>query len=305
MLRKIELSNEINPFNTQWLSENFNLNPTDVVKAEFDPLKQNIIYKIEFVNREAASRFSQGMKANNISCDIYDKTVELNKHDREKIINAASAALMNQAQLDLLEEYIGESGNFTSTILDAKQPDIPTKILYLNKAITEDSITFKESLDALEKSLNIFNETENKANSHERAEIISSFKVIHDLHFNNKLNFTYGDNFPTTIQVLALDHYFKGTGPIYPKKFREAIKSSLEQHIKSRECLYYTQFPAEFWKNSIRNEFILKQDKLNETEDGRFTNEENPILKAKFWQEIYKRIEKKLTSIFPHTILGL
>ena len=40
------LNGEINPFNIQWLSENFSLNPSEVVKADFDPLTLNLIYKI-------------------------------------------------------------------------------------------------------------------------------------------------------------------------------------------------------------------------------------------------------------------
>jgi hypothetical protein len=198
---------------------------------------------------------------------------------------------MNKTQLELLEGYIGEEGNYTSTILEANQPDIPTKILYLKKAITEDPIKFKQSLDELKESLEL--EEPNTS----AAEVIRSLKVIHDLYCNNELDYAYGGYFSTTKKVSALNHFFHGTGEIKPEEFRQEIQSSIEKFLK------HPQFTAEFWKKRIQNEFILRRDNLDEIENSH-ANKEDPLVAAKFWQGIYQQIEKETYKHIPPQYLS-
>ena len=57
--------------------------------------------------------------------------------------------MLNQTQLALLDGFIGNEGNYFATIRDYGVVDWGTKMLYLERAITQKCLSFLQSLDKL------------------------------------------------------------------------------------------------------------------------------------------------------------
>ncbi len=102
---------------------------------------------------------------------------------------------VNKSQLELIKSLIGFDGIYFETIKDEDGIDSGTKILYLERAISEDCQTFLKSLDKLyQPESNI--------------ELIRALKTINDLFFNNEVkNSDHG-------MKSALQHWFGRLGDI-------------------------------------------------------------------------------------------
>jgi Ankyrin repeats (3 copies) len=196
--------------------------------------------------------------------------------------------MLNKTQLEMLEGYLGEKGNYTLTILEAEELDERQKIFYLEKAITEEKISFQDFLKELAEGI-------------DNPELVNCFKVINDLCANNELDYTYGGSFfPTTQKVFALAHYFKGSGDITPEvyeSFKQVIQKTVKEHITTLHHQYHS---ADFWKKRIRTEFILIEDNLDDIEAKYVAGEKDRLetQKSGFWRNIYKGIEKKSYQLF-------
>lgn len=88
MQRKQPDDNEINPFNTQWLSDNFGLKLDEVVNAKFDLI--NVMYEIRFKDLTSAQAFYQKMGETGCHPQIFRSLnmVSLNKYTKDKILKA-------------------------------------------------------------------------------------------------------------------------------------------------------------------------------------------------------------------------
>ncbi len=128
-----------------------------------------------------------------------------------------SKAEINTAQLEILEAFIGPMGIYFETILDDKEENLGTKIVFLQKAIEEEPQAFSKSLDYL------FVDSSQENN----LELIRSLKIINDFCFNNDIKYgQYGIK-------SALTHFFGRFGKVEPSSFQEKIRSMIREQIKS------------------------------------------------------------------------
>lgn len=128
---------------------------------------------------------------------------------------------MNNAQIELIESLIGFEGIYFETIKDEESIDTGTKVLYLERAISEDCQTFLKSLDKLyQPESNI--------------ELIRALKTINDLFFNTEVkNSVHGVK-------SALKHWFGGLGDIdnvdaFKKVIEELVNKSVTVISKGKE----------------------------------------------------------------------
>jgi len=130
---------------------------------------------------------------------------------------------MLKSQRELLDTFIGTEGFDFEVIRDHKNFDLGTKILYLERAITQDCHTFLLALDKLYNPDLL--DQERAAN----LEFIRSLKRINDLCFNNEIN--YGeDKIENTKE--ALTHYFGRVGDaIVPADFQANIQAIIRDRI--------------------------------------------------------------------------
>ena len=162
---------------------------------------------------------------------------------------------MNRTQEEVLDSFLGAEGSDYETIRDDDTIDLGTKLLYLERAITQDCETFNQSLDKLYRT-----DLEGAA---ERAhlDLIQSFKVINNLCFNNQVQ--YGDFGVRD----ALTHYFGSLGEVDADAFRVAIQQRVNTNIatlsQGQENIVQVQKQArEQAEDDIQSQMAWRQ-KLN------------------------------------------
>lgn len=122
----------------------------------------------------------------------------------------------NPAQLELLHSFFGEEGIYSSTIENTDVLDTITKMVLLEKAITEDYQTFLTTIDKL-------NMTVNQKSPEE--ELIRALKAMNDVCFNNDVMYGEYGTRP------ALEHYFGSLGAIHANEFQEATRELIGNGI--------------------------------------------------------------------------
>src|SRR3990167_4915490 len=140
--------------------------------------------------------------------------------------------MLATAQKDFLETLIGstlvttseethyEWGIYLDSVKSYNGVDLGTKILYLEKSITQDCQTFLNTLDKLYKPELI------GAAKEANLDFIRSLKMINDLCFNNKIKYDiYGVRD-------ALTHFFSSLGPVNPQDFKDEIQKMIHQGIE-------------------------------------------------------------------------
>ena len=127
---------------------------------------------------------------------------------------------MNVAQKESLDSYIAGNGIYLATIIDNEIFDLGTKILYLERAISQDCDIFNKSLDKL------YSEDFVNGEKEDCVEFIRSLKSINDLCFNNEVKYSYYT--PT-----ALNHYFGCLGSIDADDFQIVIRRIINTRISS------------------------------------------------------------------------
>lgn len=124
------------------------------------------------------------------------------------------------AQIDLLKSFIAPAeGIYFDTIREYAPLDLGTKISYLERAISQDGLTFLNSLDKLYQPA--LEDPARTAN----LDFIQSLKLINDLCFNNTVkNGIYGLR-----PVLEL--HFSALGPIDADDFKTAVQGFINAGI--------------------------------------------------------------------------
>ena len=104
--------------------------------------------------------------------------------------------MLNNTQIEsYLDEFIGEEGIYFEAIRDDESFDDGTKILYLERAISQDCEIFNQNLDKL------YNPDLVGDAKTDNIEFIRALKIINDLCFNNEVKYDgYRPRF-------ALKHY--------------------------------------------------------------------------------------------------
>ena len=147
--------------------------------------------------------------------------------------------MLATAQKDFLETLIGstlvttseethyEWGIYLDSVKSYDGVDLGTKILYLEKSITQDCQTFLNTLDKLYKPELI------GAAKEANLDFIRSLKTINDLFFNNKVHY---DNFLGACRIYAerdaLTHFFSSLGSFNPQDFKDEIRKMIHQGIE-------------------------------------------------------------------------
>jgi hypothetical protein len=125
----------------------------------------------------------------------------------------------NPTQRELLDSFIAEEGIYFTTIQEDEVFNLGTKILYLERAISQNCQDFLQSLDKLyapdlggeAKTANI--------------EFIRALKLINDCCFNNQVKYgQYGTR-------ATLTHFFGSLGEIDPGDFQTTVQTIINQQI--------------------------------------------------------------------------
>src|SRR3990167_7632871 len=169
--------------------------------------------------------------------------------------------MLATAQKDFLETLIGstlvttseethyEWGIYLDSVKSYDGVDLGTKILYLEKSITQDCQTFLNTLDKLYKPELI------GAAKEANLDFIRSLKMLNDLCFNNKVKYDiYGVRD-------ALTHFFSSLGPFNPQDFKDEIQKMIHQGI---EVL-----------SQNHQEEIIDRKRKREEEEKTITNQSN------------------------------
>ena len=140
--------------------------------------------------------------------------------------------MLTIAQRDCLKGFVGcelvtiqekihyDWGIYLDSVKSYDGVDLGTKILYLEKSITQDCQTFLNTLDKLYKPELI------GAAKEANLDFIRSLKMINDLCFNNKVKYDiYGVRD-------ALTHFFSSLGPFNPQDFKDEIQKMIHQGIE-------------------------------------------------------------------------
>lgn len=205
----------------------------------------------------------------------------------------------NTAQKEVLNEFIASDGIYFETIkeYDENKVDLGTKILYLERAISQDCQTFLKLVDKLYQP-GLGSEDERKAH----LEFIRSLKTINDLCFNNEVKYSvYG-------LKSALTHYFGALGDVNANDFQILIKEIINENLttwcEGQEKDVATQKQArEIAKNSIisqsgwRFKLDLPQDQLDLPQD-QLPSQQNTFLSASFIQSISSAFANLDTEMF-------
>lgn len=130
--------------------------------------------------------------------------------------------MLSPAQRDVLNSFIGNEGMYFETIRDYDAVDWGTKVLYLERAISQNCQNFLQSLDKLYQPALVGN----AKTSH--LDFIRALKAMNDLCFNNSVKFgDYGTR-------EALKHYFSGLGTVTPAiamEFKTTIQSMVNPKL--------------------------------------------------------------------------
>ncbi len=131
----------------------------------------------------------------------------------------ATTGQLANAQLELVDSLIGREGCYFEVIKEFQGVSLGTKVLYLERAITQENDTFLESLDKL------YTPGVSEKSSKNYVELIRAYKCIHDLYHNNKVLFgEFGER-------AAVEHYFHSLGEIDNNALREKINDIKTAHI--------------------------------------------------------------------------
>lgn len=126
---------------------------------------------------------------------------------------------MNKSQEELLDSFISVEGCYFETIIEDQSINLGIKLLYLERAITQNCTDFNLSLDKLYRN-NLVGEDRQT-----RIELIRAFKVVNDICFNNQVKF---DNYGIRP---ALVHYFGMLGEVHSEPFTLAIHRKIHFNI--------------------------------------------------------------------------
>lgn len=128
--------------------------------------------------------------------------------------------MITPAQLDSLDDLIGKEGVHYLAIMENDNADLGTKVLYLERAITQNLKDFLASLDKLYRP-HARGESRKK-----NIELIRSLKFINDICFNHELKFgVHGTK-------KALVHYFRPLGSgIDANAFHQQIRLMIHARI--------------------------------------------------------------------------
>ncbi|EKD75810.1 MAG: hypothetical protein ACD_44C00023G0001 [uncultured bacterium] len=140
--------------------------------------------------------------------------------------------MLTIAQRDCLKGFVGcelvtiqekihyDWGIYLDSVKSYDGVDLGTKILYLEKSITQGCQTFLNTLDKLYKPELM------GAAKEANLDFIRSLKTINDLFFNNKVKYgIYGVRD-------ALTHFFSSLGPVNPQDFKDEIQKMIHQGIE-------------------------------------------------------------------------
>src|SRR3990167_2883866 len=167
--------------------------------------------------------------------------------------------MLATAQKDFLETLIGstlvttseethyEWGIYLDSVKSYNGVDLGTKILYLEKSITQDCQTFLNTLDKLYKPELI------GAAKEANLDFIRSLKMINDLCFNNKIKYDiYGVRD-------ALTHFFSSLGPVNPQDFKDEIQKMIHQGIEVLSQDHQEEITAQKQKQEEVEKTIINQ----------------------------------------------
>jgi hypothetical protein len=135
---------------------------------------------------------------------------------------------MNSTQQNLLDDFIGEKGIYFETIKEDKIFDLGTKVLYLERAISQNCQNFLQSLDKL------YNPCLSDEAKTDHVELIRALKLINDLCFNHQVKYEIKyDDFESDFEIRsALTHYFGLLDhDIEPRDFQETIQKIINERI--------------------------------------------------------------------------
>ncbi|OGT69287.1 MAG: hypothetical protein A3I12_01210 [Gammaproteobacteria bacterium RIFCSPLOWO2_02_FULL_38_11] len=140
--------------------------------------------------------------------------------------------MLTIAQRDCLKGFVGcelvtiqekihyDWGIYLDSVKSYDGVDLGTKILYLEKSITQGCQTFLNTLDKLYKPELM------GAAKEANLDFIRSLKTINDLFFNNKVKYgIYGVRD-------ALTHFFSSLGPFNPQDFKDEIQKMIHRGIE-------------------------------------------------------------------------
>ena len=127
--------------------------------------------------------------------------------------------MLNKSQLQLLQSFIGPSGFYIETIKDDTGFNMETKVLYLERAISQDCQIFLQSLDKL------YNPALTGQAKTDHLNFIRALKFINDACFNNEVNYGYFGN------RKALSHYFGSLGDIDTIAFQVATRKAVNDSV--------------------------------------------------------------------------
>ena len=125
----------------------------------------------------------------------------------------------NSTQRALLDSFIAEEGIYFETIRDDEAFNLGTKVLYLERAISQNCHNFLQSLDKL------YNPDLVAAAKTANVEFIRALKLINDLCFNHQVKYVQYGTRP------ALTHFFGSLGDINHSDFQTDIQTIINARI--------------------------------------------------------------------------
>ena len=129
--------------------------------------------------------------------------------------------MINGQQLDLLESLIGNDGIYLYVIKEYSRLDLSTKLLYLERAMSDNQDVFFQSLDL------IYDPNLGEEEQRENLEFIRALKVVNDFCFNNPVRYAeFGAR-------NALDHYFASLGEVQSEEFQATTRRIIREQVST------------------------------------------------------------------------
>ena len=124
---------------------------------------------------------------------------------------------LNDTAVNLLNDFSEKDGIYYSTIDEYEELNLGTKVLYLERAISENCKTFNESLDKLYGSEGV-----------ENIELIRALKFINDICFNTSVKFAEHG------LKSAIVHWFESISgqTLNEDEIKKTIQLKIEERIK-------------------------------------------------------------------------
>lgn len=169
--------------------------------------------------------------------------------------------VISEAQMELLEDLVGVEGHLTTVVGEALELNRATKILYLQRAISQSCAEFNISLDELnEFYVKKAAADEAKASydkklkpNDERLDVIRSLKAINDLYHNNEVAYKADapmpDDFPS-----YLDTGYKATRKVLNHTFGFVFRQEIRFSDATAEALKTAFQPVIYQK--IQKEIV-------------------------------------------------